>query len=408
MNPSKLPMIPVDAINVSTRTGTKSSAFKVLFISHAYVVGVNQGKLAAIAAMGNVNVGLLVPSNWKALEWNRAIPVETPHPNIQLYAKPVLFSGRGGAHLYAPWTLWQVLSDFQPDIIQVEEEVFSLITFEVSIWSRLKGKPLIVFGWENLDRTLPVLRQLTCQSVLNTARALIPGNEDGAKLLKKWGYTGPIEVMPQMGVDTQFFSPQGLGQNRDQFNIGFLGRLVPEKGIDTLIAAARQLRDRGLRFRITLCGSGSAETLLKQEAEAQQVADLVTWRGAVRHEQAPAEIGKFDVLVLPSRSIPTWKEQFGHVLIEAMAMGVPVIGSTCGEIPNVIGRSDLIFEEGDAAGLAQILERMICDLDWRQEIERYSFHRVQQLYSHERIAERLLKLWQTVLSQSQKEVIECV
>lgn len=400
-------MIPVDAINVSTRTGTKSSALKVLFVSHAYVVGVNQGKLAAIAAMGNVNVGLLVPSNWKALEWNRAIPVEAPHPSIQLYAKPVLFSGRGGAHLYAPWTLWQVLSDFQPDIIQVEEEVFSLITFEVSIWSRLKGKPLIVFGWENLDRTLPVLRQLICQSVLNTARALIPGNEDGAKLLKKWGYTGPIEVMPQMGVDTQFFSPQGPDQNRDQFNIGFLGRLVPEKGIDTLIAAARQLRDRGLRFRITLCGSGSAETLLKQEAEAQQVADLVTWRGAVRHEQAPAEISKFDVLVLPSRSIPTWKEQFGHVLIEAMAMGVPVIGSTCGEIPHVIGRSDLIFEEGNAAELAAILERMICNPDWRHQVGQYGFNRVQQLYSHERIAERLLDLWQTVLNHHCEEVIEC-
>ncbi|MBF2073333.1 MAG: glycosyltransferase family 4 protein [Synechococcales cyanobacterium C42_A2020_086] len=400
-------MISVDAINVSTRTGTKSSALKVLFVSHAYVVGVNQGKLAAIAAMGNVNVGLLVPSNWKALEWNRAIPVEAPHPSIQLYAKPVLFSGRGGAHLYAPWTLWQVLSDFQPDIIQVEEEVFSLITFEVSIWSRLKGKPLIVFGWENLDRTLPVLRQLICQSVLNTARALIPGNEDGAKLLKKWGYTGPIEVMPQMGVDTQFFSPQGPDQNRDQFNIGFLGRLVPEKGIDTLIAAARQLRDQGLRFRITLCGSGSAETLLKQEAEAQQVADLVTWRGAVRHEQAPTEISKFDVLVLPSRSIPTWKEQFGHVLIEAMAMGVPVIGSTCGEIPHVIGRSDLIFEEGNAAELAAILERMICNPDWRHQIGQYGFNRVQQLYSHERIAERLLDLWQTVLNHHCEEVIEC-
>lgn len=389
-------------------TGVETpSHLRVLFISHAYVVGVNQGKLEAIAATGKTQVGLLVPSNWKALEWNRVIEVERPYTNIQLYTAPVLFSGRGGAHLYAPWTLWQVLNDFQPDIIQVEEEVFSLISFEVAICSRLMGKPLVVFGWENLDRTLPRLRQWTCQFVLNTAHALIPGNKDGERLVKKWGYNRLVEVMPQLGVDTQFFSPQSLECDRGPFNIGFLGRLVPEKGIDTLFAAARQLRERGLQFKITLCGSGVAETSLKQAADAQHVADLVTWRGAVRHEHAPTEISQFNVLVLPSRSASTWKEQFGHVLIEAMAMEVPVIGSTCGEIPNVIGRPDLIFNEGDADGLAAILERMITEPAWRQDVGQYGLDRVHQLYSHERIAERLLTLWQTVLTQKHREMVKC-
>jgi glycosyltransferase involved in cell wall biosynthesis len=383
------------------------TSLRVLFISHAYVVGVNQGKLDAIAATGKTNVGLLVPSNWKALEWNRAIEVERPYPRIQLYSAPVLFSGRGGAHLYSPWTLWSVLNQFRPDIIQVEEEVFSLLSFEVAILSRFMGKPLIVFGWENLDRVLPRLRQWICQFVLDTAHALIPGNQDGETLIKKWGYKGLCEVMPQMGVDTQFFSPQTVERDRSEFNIGFLGRLVPEKGIDTLFAAARQLRERGFQFKITLCGSGVSEASLRQEAAAQQVADLVVWRGAVRHEQAPEEIGKFDVLVLPSRSAPTWKEQFGHVLIEAMAMGVPVIGSTCGEIPNVIGRSDLVFDENDATGLAAILERMISDPDWKQEVGQYGLDRVHQLYSHERIADRLQTLWQSVLHQKQGEVVEC-
>jgi glycosyltransferase involved in cell wall biosynthesis len=378
------------------KSKTKSD-LRVLFVSHAYVVGVNQGKLAAIAAMGGVKVGLLVPSNWKALEWNRHIPVEQPDPNIQLYQAPVLFSGRGGAHLYNPLTIWNILKDFQPDIVQVEEEVFSLVAFEFAIWSRLTGKPLVVFGWENLERSLPTLRQRTCQFVLNTVRALIPGNEDGATIMRQWGYTGLMKVMPQMGVDTDFFSSKISGRNPDEFNIGFLGRLVPQKGIDTLFAAAGQLRKRGLKFRITLCGSGTAEASLKREAEERQIADTIAWRGAIRHEEAPTEISKFDVLVLPSRSTHTWKEQFGHVLIEAMAMGVPVIGSSCGEIPNVIGRSDLVFQEGDPTGLAAILERVICDRDWRYEVSRYGLSRVQQFYSHEQIAERLLNLWQTVL-----------
>jgi glycosyltransferase involved in cell wall biosynthesis len=406
-------VVKEEKMNVDTSPKTKQIETKkgrdlrVLFVSHAYVVGVNQGKLAAIAATGRVKVGLLVPSNWKALEWNRVIPVESPYPSIQLYKAPVLFSGRGGAHVYAPWAIWRVLNDFQPDIVQVEEEVFSLLAFELAIWSRLTGKPLVVFGWENLERSLSALRQWTCRFVLNTARALIPGNEDGARLMRQWGYTGTIALMPQMGVDTKYFSPQLLDRSHDEFNIGFLGRLVPEKGIDTLFAAARQLQQQGLKFKITLCGSGIAEASLKQEAESQQIASAIAWRGAIRHEQAPAEISKFDVLVLPSRSTPTWKEQFGHVLIEAMAMGVPVVGSSCGEIPNAIGRSDLVFEEDDAIGLAAILERMICDPGWRQEVRQYGLGRVQQFYSHERIAQRLLNLWQTVMNQKQEEAIEC-
>jgi glycosyltransferase involved in cell wall biosynthesis len=400
---SAVEKVPRTTANVSP----PHSPIRILFISHAYVVGLNQGKLNAIAATGKAEVGLLVPNNWKASEWNRTIAVEHPYPKVKLYSAPVIFSGRGGAHLFAPWTIGKVLNDFQPDIVQVEEEVFSLLAFEVAIWSRLTSTPLVVFGWENLDRTLPVLRQWICRFVLNSAHALIPGNEDGAKLVRKWGYTGLVEIMPQMGVDTQFFSPTLLVHEGDEFNIGFLGRLVPEKGIDTLFRAVRLLQEKGFKLKITLCGSGVAATALHQEAEKQQIADLITWQGAVKHEHAPVEISKFDVLVLPSRSTSTWKEQFGHVLIEAMAMGVPVVGSTCGEIPNVIGRSDLIFNEDDATGLSTVLERMIYDSLWRQEVRQWGLHRVQQLYSHEQVAKRLLDLWQIVLNQQQGEIVEC-
>ncbi len=374
-----------------------TTSLRVLFISHAYVVGVNQGKLQAIAQTGKADVGLLAPSNWKAHEWNRLLELEKPYPKIQIYSAPVMFTGRGGVHLYAPWKIWQVLNDFQPDVIQVEEEVFSLCAFEVAVWSRFTSKPLVVFGWENMDRTLSVVRRWVRQFVMNTAQLMLPGNHDGSHLLRQWGYTGLMEVMPQIGVDTLLFSPRSHQPKNKEFNIGFLGRLVPEKGIDILFAAARQLQQQGLNCQIILCGSGSFEADLRQEAQKQQVADLVTWRGAVPHHKAPEEISKFDALVLPSRTSPTWKEQFGHVLIEAMAMGVPVIGSSSGEIPNVIGRSDLVFPEGDAQGLTAILERMIRNPDWREEVGRYGMTRVYQHYTHERIAERLVSLWQKLL-----------
>jgi glycosyltransferase involved in cell wall biosynthesis len=78
---------------------------------------------------------------------------------------------------------------------------------------------------------------------------------------------------------------------------------------------------------------------------------------------------------------------------------VPVIGSNSGEIPNVIGRLDLVFPEEDHSALADILSRLINDTEWRQETARYGMTRVQQLYTHEKIAHRLMSLWQTILLQ---------
>lgn len=137
--------------------------------------------------------------------------------------------------------------------------------------------------------------------------------------------------------------------------------------------------------------------MLEQQAQQLGITEHVVWRSAVTHEQVPKELSAFDVLVLPSRSIDTWKEQFGHVLIEAMAIGIPTVGSTCGEIPNVIGHHDLFFEEEDAAGLAAILARLIRDEDFRREMSQYCLQRAQQQYTHERIAQRLVALWQRIL-----------
>jgi glycosyltransferase involved in cell wall biosynthesis len=372
---------------------------RVLFISHAYVVGVNQGKLNAIDQVQNIEVGLLAPSNWKALEWNRTLPLERPYPNLQLYSAPVLFTGRVGAYFYAPWTIWKVVQDFQPDIIQVEAEVFSLCAFEVAILARMTGKPIVIFGWENQLRQLPLLRWQICQFVLRTASAIIPGNQDGANIMKKWDYQGLLEVMPQMGVDPHFFTPSTTTASPAAFRVGFLGRLAHSKGIDLIFRAVAKLRDRNIHSQVIICGSGPEEAKLRNLAESLQITDLILWRGAVPHQQAPAELRQFDVLVLPSRSTATWKEQFGHVLIEAMSMGIPIVGSDSGEIPNVIGRSDLVFPEEDHHALANILARLINDPEWRKATGQYGIKRVQQLYSHEQIAHRSVDLWQTILKK---------
>ncbi|NEQ52971.1 MAG: glycosyltransferase family 4 protein [Leptolyngbya sp. SIO3F4] len=389
--------------NVSNTVSTaknRSNKLRILVVCHAYVTGVNQGKLDAIAATGAAEVALLVPSTWKAMGWGKVKELERPYTSITLYPANIMFSGRVGAYFYWPWKVWQVINDFQPDVIHVEQEVFSVSALELAFFARIFKKPISVFGWENMERKLSPFREWIRQYVFDSSQLMIPGNKDGEKLLSKWGYTGKIEVMPQIGVDTKLF-PSEIRQGHDgELKIGFMGRLVPQKGIDLLFTAAQQLRGRGHTIQVVICGSGVEEEALKAKAAELDIEDLVIWRSGISHAEVPKEMRKFDVLVLPSRTIDTWKEQFGHVLIEAMSMGIPVIGSDSGEIPNVIGDPALVFPEEDADSLAQILERVSCNSSWYTELSQYSIDRVNQLYSHERIAQRLIDLWREMCDKA--------
>ena len=371
---------------------------KVLFISHTYVVGVNQGKLKAIVDAG-IEVGLLAPQHWQAPQWNKQLDIETPYDQIRIYPARIQLGGRAGAHFYLPHDIAYAISDFDPDIIQVEEEVFSLVAFEIAIAARLYKIPVVLFGWENQERQLSLPRHWIRQFVFKTVSAIVAGNHDGAALVRQWGYDKKVEVMPQIGVDTELFSPV-LSHTQPvdtALRIGFVGRISYHKGIETLLSAAQKLRQQKQPFELRLCGSGPDEAKFKSLAKAHDLDEITTWRGGVRHDEVPEEISKMDVLVLPSLTIPTWKEQFGHVLIEAMAAGLPVVGSTCGEIPNVIGEQSLIFPEGDAVALTAILRRFIQEPSWRQAMVEHSLNSVEKYYSHSRIAERLIALWKDIL-----------
>ena len=394
-------MVTVEQLPKEKLLSSPASPIRVLFVSHTYVVGINQGKLAAIADAG-AEVALLVPKHWKASQWNKRFEVETPYPQIKMYPFPIGFEGRAGAHFYMPNAIIKAIADFRPDIIQIEEEVFSLVAFEVALAAKQFRIPVVLFGWENRDRQLSPLRRWMRQFVFDNTQCIIAGNHDGASLVRQWGYAKTVEIMPQMGVDTDLFSPRLRDRllTATDLRIGYVGRIAHHKGIGTLLLAAYQLKQQGFQFQLYMCGSGPDEAKFKSLAKDYDLEERIVWRGGVRHDEVPAEIGQMDALVLPSITIPTWKEQFGHVLIEAMSVGIPVVGSTCGEIPNAIGEPALVFPEGDAEALVAVLSRLIQDDAWRQSMAQYSLDRVAQHYSHQRIAERLIELWQAVLQSA--------
>ncbi len=126
--------------------------------------------------------------------------------------------------------------------------------------------------------------------------------------------------------------------------IGYLGRFVEEKGIDVLTTALGRIQNG---WRALLVGGGPNQAQLESwAADSRDRARVVT---GVAHDQVPAHLAAMDVLVAPSLTTPRWREQFGRMLTEAMACGVPVVASDSGEIPHVVGGAGIITPEGDTA-----------------------------------------------------------
>lgn len=122
-----------------------------------------------------------------------------------------------------------------------------------------------------------------------------------------------------------------LGADADAFVIGFIGRLIPIKGVDVLLQALAALRDK--RWQGVIVGDGPERAILEVMAAALQIADRVRFVG--EREHAARFLGAFDLFVLPSRS-----EGTPIVLLETMAAGVPVIASSVGGVPDVVRAPD--------------------------------------------------------------------
>jgi glycosyltransferase involved in cell wall biosynthesis len=145
----------------------------------------------------------------------------------------------------------------------------------------------------------------------------------------------------------------------------FVGRLVPEKGARDLIAA---LADWPADVRLRIVGDGTQRSELEHLAVALGVRGRVDFQPAVSSTRIVEEYRQMDVLVLPSHTTRNWKEQFGRVMIEAMACDVPVVGSSSGEIPHVIGDAGLVYPEGDVAALRDAVQRVLTDDELRRRL----------------------------------------
>lgn len=364
---------------------------RILMVSKSCLVGSYQRKLEEIAAQPGVELEVVVPPSWK--DTQGVLNLERSHvEGYRLVVDPIRFNGNYHLHYYP--RLKKRIAEFRPEIVHIDEEPYNLATWHAWRLARSAGAKSLFFTWQNLLRRYPFPFDRMERAVLDGVDHAIAGSQGAADVWRRKGYAGPLSVIPQFGVDPDLFTPPAERDPGRGLVIGYAGRLVPEKGIDLLVRAIAGLP--GV-WQLTLAGEGPERGALVALVKQLGLQEQVFFDGWVPAARMPAYLQQLDVLVLPSRTRPNWQEQFGRVLIEAMACQVAVVGSDSGEIPHVIGDAGLIFPEEDVAALGSHLMRLQ-DNETRLGLGRAGRQRVLARFTQTQIATQTVDVYREMLT----------
>jgi len=376
---------------------------RVLAVSHSCLVAENHKLWEHLARRGRFDLTLLVPPRFRAaLRDHRLEKVHDPDYTI-VPAAALLSGNRFSNHLhFYRQRIRRLLRDTPPDIVFVQEEPWSLSMRQVVFLRRPRSR-VVFYTCQNQVKRYPFPFNVFRGAALRASNAAVAVCNDAKDVLERQGYRKPVHVLP-LGVDTASFTPDGHRRRHwrrklalDGFVVGYIGRLTAAKGVFDLLGALARL---GPAFRLLVIGDGPDKDAFVRCAAGLGLADRVTTAGVVPHGEMSAILPAMDALVLPSHTTAGWKEQFGRVLIEAMACGVAVVGSDSGEVPATMGGAGLVFPEADPSALARALDRLRSRPALRRSLVKRGARRARQ-FSWDAVAGKLGDIFQQVLDADQ-------
>lgn len=351
---------------------------RLLVVSHPAVLAINQLPYAELRRYG-WDPFIVTPSAWRHEYATDAFPPEVlPELRGRLVGRRVLLAGRVQRHVYLTRP-GRLLDQVRPQVAFLEAEPTSVSAAQ---WGRALSRAGVPFGVqvaENLERPWPLPARIFSRRTLRAAAFVAARSPAAAALVHRRRPEIPTPVIPHHVPSW----PAVADGTHSDFVVGFAGRLVPEKGLDVLIDAAAGLDGTV----VSLIGNGPSLEELRQRARERGVTLRIDT--TVSHENMSAAYASLDVLVLPSRTMRTWAEQFGRVLVEALWCGTPVVGSDSGEIPWVINSTGggLVFPEGDPVALRAALVRLRDSPSLRRRLAERGRERVKEQFSVEAVGQ---------------------
>lgn len=288
------------------------------------------------------------------------------------------------------------------DAIHAWEEPYIAAGAQIADAAPVSAK-LVFSTFQNIAKDYPwPLSWFERQSMGRADAWIAFGELVQATLASRPAYAGKPSRVISPGVDASLFCPDAsaksdirreLGWTDAAMVVGFLGRFEPQKGVALLCSALERL---ALPWHALFVGGGSLEPFLRAfESRHPSRVRVVT---GVAHGEVPRWINAMSLLCAPSQTTPAWKEQFGRMLVEAMACGVPVIGSDSGEIPFVIGDAGVILPEGEVGAWSAAIERLLNDPDARRDYAGRGRSRVSERFTWAVVARAHLGWFEEVLA----------
>ena len=365
---------------------------RVVIVSKTFVAETAQRQLEWIARQPDIELTLVTPPFWRSDDGRRLPFIPRFVEGYQVRKAPVVFNGQ--YHFYFYPELGAIVRQQRPEVLHIDEEPYNPAGAQAQRLADAVGARTVFVSWQNLYRTYPAPYAWIERYNYRHAAAIIAGNADAANVLRRKGYSRPIAIFSVHGVDPEIYRPLPRTSSTDRFVIGYLGRLVLRKGVGLLIEALHGMPDH---CRLRLVGSGPDEHVLRRIVSEQGVAERVDFVPAISTAEVPQALADMDVLAAPSLTQPNWKEQFGRVFIEAMACGIPVIGSDSGEIPHVIGAAGMIVPEGDVEALRAGLLRLANDAAMRERFSRAGRARALERFTQEQVARKTVAVYHEAL-----------
>ena len=368
---------------------------KLLCISHPCVTPINQTLFARVEKLAGWDVSIVVPSSWRS-SYGETEARRLPEFRGGLLPRPVILRGNIPLHLYRT-SLRQIVEREAPDVLYVHHEPYALASAQAARSVAGRRPVLGFYSAQNLNKHYPwPIRRLE-QFVFGQAQFAFPVSKSVEEVLRTKGFKGRTDVLP-LWVDTKLFVPRARDQRAaGELVVGFAGRLETEKGVETLLAAMVELPN----VRAIVAGEGSQSGALRRRASELLLGGRIEWRGYVPHETMPTFYDDIDLLVVPSRSLGAWREQFGRVVIEALACGIPVVASDSGELPRLVESIEgaVCFPEGDAVALAHAIHRFAEHPDERATLGAAAAAAVRDRFSVDAVARRFTEVVEDVLAR---------
>ncbi len=365
---------------------------KVLVIWKALVSEAYHKRFKELSRFKDIELTLIVPT-----KWHNTILEKKYCEEYKIIPGKVILNGYNHLHWYPG--LEKVVKQIRPDIFHIEEEHYSLVTYQaIRLAKKYNIKSLFV-SLQNIYKKYPFpFSWIERYNLKNTDYVVAVSEEIKDVLVRKGFDNGQISIIPY-GIDPLMYCKMESTELRSElrleaFTIGYIGRFVQEKGIFDLLKAVSQIKSK---FNLLMVGSGKLRSKIKTEGKRLGIFEKIRIVDSVSSSQVSNYLNCMDCLALPSRTTKKWKEQFGRVLIESMSCEVPVVGSDSGEIPNVIGNSGLVFKEGDINNLYSKLELLINDVDLRMELAKKGRQRVLNNFTQERVARETYKVYKKIM-----------